>query len=186
MGFMAFVLLSRMALRPAIARLIPLFSCIPPIAGSLLGALTHFIPSLTPVLSHIYSGPDIDYAREGVGSSGDELNRFTTLTVGAKAGILTLLSYFPPLSLFSPARLFRFLCFLAVCTGFAFAGFRTYILFMCFAFVIAAYFRNGIKERPSRYLRGRLHWRQPVQSLVSERRRHGGIRLHGGIRDNSP
>jgi hypothetical protein len=42
-----------------------LFSCIPPIAGSLLGALTHFIPSLTPVLSHIYSGPDIDYAQVG-------------------------------------------------------------------------------------------------------------------------
>jgi hypothetical protein len=111
-----------------------------------LGTLTDFIPSLTPVLSHIYSGPDIDYARQGVGSSGEELSRFTTLMIGARAGTLTLLSYFPPLSLFSPARLFRFLCFLAVCAGFAFAGFRTDIVFVCFAFVIAAYLRNGIRS----------------------------------------
>jgi hypothetical protein len=146
-GFMAFVVLSRVALQPALARLLPLFSCIPQVAVSLLGALTHFSPSTTPLLSRIYSEVDTsEYFRQSDGSSGDELSRVITLSGGAKAGILTLLSYFPPLSLFSPGRPFRFLCFVAVCAGFAFAGFRTDIMFVCFAFAMAAYFRNGIRN----------------------------------------
>lgn len=146
-GLMAFVVLSRMALRPALARLLPLFSCIPQVAVSLFGSLTHFVPSTTPLLSRIYSDVDTsEYLRQGDGSSGGELSRVVTLSGGARAGILTLLSYFPPLSLLSPARLFRFLCFLAVCAGFGFAGFRTDIMFMCFAFPMAEYFRNGIRS----------------------------------------
>ena len=146
-GLMAFVVLSRVALRPALARRLPLFSCIPQIAVSLLGALTHFIPSTTPLLSRLYSEVDTsEYFRQDAGSSGGETSRVSTLAEGAGAGILTLLGYFPPLSLLSPRRLFRFLCFLAVCVGFAFAGFRTSIIFMCFAFAMAAYFRNGIRN----------------------------------------
>jgi hypothetical protein len=146
-AFMAFVVLSRMTLRPALARLLPLFSCIPQVAVSLLGALTHFVPSTTPLVSRIYSGVDTsEYLRQGFGSSGGELSRVTSLSGGAQAGILTLLSYFPPLSLLSPRRLFRFLCFLVVCAGFAFSGFRTGIMFTCFAFAMAAYFRNGLRN----------------------------------------
>ena len=146
-GLTAFVVLSRMALRPALARLLPLFAYIPQVAISLLGALTHFVPSTTPLLSRIYSEFDAsEYLRQGAESSGDELSRVIDLSGGARAGILTLLSYFPPLSLLSPRRLFRFLCFLAVCAGFAFSGFRNDIMFMCFAFAMAAYFRSGIRN----------------------------------------
>jgi hypothetical protein len=147
LGLMAFAVLSRMALRPSLARLLPLSSCIPQILVSLLGTVTHFIPSTTPLLSWIYSDVDAaEYFREGGGPSSGELSRVISLSGGAKAAILTLLSYFPPLSLFSPRWLFRFFCFLAVCAGFAFGGFRTDIMFMCFALAMAAYFRHGIRK----------------------------------------
>ena len=129
-GLMAFVVLSRMTMQPALARLLPLFSCVPQVADSLL--------STTQLYSLQSFSPPLD--------SSSQLNRFTAFSEGAKAGMLTLLSYFPPLSLLSPGRLFRFLCFLAVCAGFAFAGFRTDIMFMGFAFAMAAYFRNGIRN----------------------------------------
>jgi hypothetical protein len=74
------------------------------------------------------------------------VDRVVDLLGGAKASILTLLSYFSPLSLLSPVRPFRFLCFLAVCAGFAFAGFRAGVMFMWFAFAMTAYFRNGIRN----------------------------------------
>jgi len=146
-GFLAFVVLTRMTLRPKLAKVLPLFSCVAQAGVSLLGALTHYVPSTAPLIARIYSGVDVsEYVRQASGSEDSDVNRVTGLLAGAQAGILTLVSYFPPLSLLSPRHLFRFCCFLAVCGGFALAGFRNGISLMGFVFVMSAYFRGGLKK----------------------------------------
>jgi hypothetical protein len=146
-GFLAFVVLTRMALRPKLARILPLFSCAPRVGISLVGALAHYVPSTAPLFARIYSGVDVsEYVRQAVGSEDSDVNRVTDLLAGAEAGMLALVSYFPPLSLLSPIHPVRFLCLLAVCCGFALAGFRNGIALMGFVFVMSAYFRGGLKN----------------------------------------
>ena len=146
-GFLAFVVLSRMTLRPKLAKVLPLFSCAAQVGVSLSGALAHYVPSTAPLIARIYSGISIsEYVSQEAGLDDSGVNRVTDLLAGAQAGILTLVSYFTPLSLLSPRHLFRFCCFLAVCGGFALAGFRNGISFMGFVFVISAYFRGGLKK----------------------------------------
>jgi hypothetical protein len=89
MGLMAFVVLSRMRLRPGLARLLPLFFCIPQVAVSLLGALTHFVPSTTPLVSRIYSGVDTsEYFRQDAGSGGREWIVWSTCWAEPKRAFL--------------------------------------------------------------------------------------------------
>ncbi|MBV8226850.1 MAG: hypothetical protein JO232_16850 [Verrucomicrobia bacterium] len=146
-GFLAFVVLTRMTLRPKLAKVLPLFSCAAQVGVSLSGALAHYVPSTAPLIARIYSGISLsEYVSQEAGLQDSDVNRVTDLLAGAQAGILTLVSYFPPLSLLSPRHLFRFCCFLAVCGGFALAGFRNGISFMGFVFIISAYFRGGLKK----------------------------------------
>jgi hypothetical protein len=146
-GFLAFVVLTRMALRPKLAKVLPIFSCAAQVGISLSGALAHYVPSTAPLIARIYSGVDVsEYIRQEAGIEESDVNRVTNLLGGAEAGILALVSYFPALSLLSPVHLRRFLCFLAVCVGFALAGFRNGISLMGFVFVMSAYFRGGFKK----------------------------------------
>lgn len=146
-GVLAFVVLTRAELRPKLAKILPLFSCAPRVGISLVGALAHYVPSTAPLFARIYSGVDVsEYVRQAIGSEDSDVNRVTDLLAGAEAGMLALVSYFPPLSLLSPVRPVRFLCFLAVCCGFALAGFRNGIALMGFVFVMSAYFRGGLKK----------------------------------------
>ena len=146
-GFLAFVVLTRMTLRPNLARRLPLFASLPQIGASLLTAITHYVPSTVPIVARVYSSVDTSqYALQQTGGQEAEVNRVGGLLGGAQAGLLALLSYFPPLTLLWPLRLLPFLCFAAVCTGFALAGFRNGILYLGFAFTIAAYFRDGISR----------------------------------------
>ncbi|MBV8533848.1 MAG: hypothetical protein JO207_08600 [Verrucomicrobia bacterium] len=146
-GFVAFLVLSRVTLKPGLAKILPLFSCAAQVGISLLGALAHYLPATAPLIARIYSGVDVsEYARQVTGSEDSDINRVTDLLAGSQAGILTLVSYFPPLSLLSPFYQIRFLCFLAVCTGFGLAGFRDGIAWMAFVFVMSAYLRGGLKK----------------------------------------
>jgi hypothetical protein len=146
-GALAYVVLTRMELRPRLAKVLPLFSCTAQVGISLSGALAHYVPSTAPLIARIYSGVDVSqYLSQEAGIEESDVNRVTNLLGGAEAGILALVSYFPPLSLLSPAYLPRFLCFLAVCGGFALAGFRNGISLMGFVFVMSAYFRSGFKK----------------------------------------
>ena len=146
-GFLAFVVLTRAELRPKLAKVLPLFSCAAQVGISLMGALAHYVPSTSPLFARIYSGVDVsEYVRQATGSEDSDVNRVTDLLFGAEAGMLALVSYFPPLSLLSPVHLVRFLCFLAVCGGFALAGFRNGIAMMGFVFVMSAYFQGGLKK----------------------------------------
>jgi hypothetical protein len=109
--------------------------------------LTHFLPSTAPLIGRIYSGIDTsEYANQELGLEGSDASRVTTLLGGSEAGILALVSYFPPLSLLSPVRMGRFFCFMAVCGGFALAGFRNGIFLLVFSIVISAYFRSGFTK----------------------------------------
>jgi hypothetical protein len=144
-GFLAFVTLTRMACGPNLARRLPFFATLPQIGVSLLVAITHYVPSTVPMAARIYSDADTsEYFQQQVGSTEGEANRVFGLLGGAQVGLQALLGYFPPLTLLSPRWLGRFLCFATVCVGFALAGFRSGILYLGFAFTIAAYFRNGI------------------------------------------
>jgi hypothetical protein len=145
MGFLAFVILSRMTLGPSLALRLPFFAILPQIGTALLAAVTHYVPSTVPFAATIYSDVDTSTFQniEGPEAGGDRVNG---ILGGVEAGLLALLSYFPPLTLLSPVRLLRFLCFATVCAGFALAGFRNGILFLGFAFPTAAYFRNGINR----------------------------------------
>jgi hypothetical protein len=146
-GILAFVVLTRAELRPKLAKVLPLFSCAAQVGISLMGALAHYKPSTAPLIARIYSGVDTsEYLRQEAGFEESDVNRVTNLLGGAEAGILALVSYFPPLSLLSPVHAVRFLCFLAVCGGFALAGFRNGISLMGFVFVMSAYFRGGFKK----------------------------------------
>jgi len=145
-GFVAFVVLSRMTLRPGLAKVLPLFSCAAQVGISLLGALAHYLPSTAPLVERLYSGIDTsEYLKQQEGLESDE-SRVTNLLGGAEAGILTLVSYFPPLSLLLPVHPVRFLGFIAVCAGFGLTGFRNGIFLMVFAFVASAYFRTGLTK----------------------------------------
>jgi hypothetical protein len=146
-GFLAFIILTRATLSSYLARRLPLFAALPQIGASLLIALTHYVPSTVPIVAKLYSDVDASQyiLQEGGGPEG-ESNRVFGLLGGARASMLALLGYFPPLTLLSPLRPFRFVCFAAVCIGFALAGFRNGILYLGFAFASAAYFRNGIKR----------------------------------------
>jgi len=146
-GLLAFVVLTRMTLGSKLAKVLPLFSCAAQVGISLSGALAHYVPSTAPLIARIYSGVDVsEYVRQEAGIEESDVNRVTNLLGGAESGILALVSYFPPLSLLSPVHLRRFLCFLAVCGGFALAGFRNGIALMGFVFVMSAYFRGGFKK----------------------------------------
>ena len=97
-GFVAFEVLSRMTLRPGLAKVLPLFSCAAQAGISMLGALAHYLPATAPLIERIYSGVDVsEYARQVTGSEESDINRVTDLLAGSEAGILTLVSYFPPL-----------------------------------------------------------------------------------------
>jgi O-Antigen ligase len=146
-GFLAFIILTRATLGPNLARRLPFLAALQQIGASLLSALTHYIPSTVPIVEKIYSGVDTsEYILQQTGGPEGGANRVAELLGGAEAGLLALLGYFPPLTLLSPLRPLRFLCFAAVCIGFALAGFRLGVLYLAFAFVIAAYFRNGINR----------------------------------------
>jgi hypothetical protein len=146
-GFLAFIILTRATLGPNLARRLPFLVALPQIGASLLFAITHYIPSTVPIVAKFYSAIDTsEYALEQIGGPESGENRVDGLLGGAQAGLLTLLSYGPPLTLFLPLKPLRFLSFAAVCTGFALAGFRNGILYMGFAITIAAYFRNGINR----------------------------------------
>ena len=146
-GFVAFVVLSRMTLQPALAKVLPLFSCAAQVGISLLGALAHYLPSTAPLIARIYSGVDVsEYVRQASGSEDSDESRVTNLLGGSEAGILTLVSYFPPLSLLLPVHPVRFLGFVAVCAGVGLTGFRNGIFLMVFAFVASAYFRTGLTK----------------------------------------
>jgi hypothetical protein len=143
-GFLAFIVLTRVSLRPGLARILPVLFCVPQIGTSLLGTLTHFIPSTVPVVSRIYVGVDTsEYLQQ---AEPDDGARVVDLFPGAKAGIATLVSYFTPTTLISPLHPFRFLCFLAVCAGFALSGFRSGVVYMVVVFLLAAFFRTGSKR----------------------------------------
>jgi hypothetical protein len=143
-AFLAFVVLSRVRLPPKLARILPVLSCVPQLGISLLGTLAHFVPSTVPVISRIYEGVDTSqYLQPG---EPDDGSRVMDLFPGAKAGIATLVSYFSPITLLSPTHPFRFLCFLAVCAGFALSGFRSGVLYVAVVFILAAYFRSGINR----------------------------------------
>jgi hypothetical protein len=146
-GFLAFIILTRVTLSPDLARRLPFFAALPQIGVSLLVAITHYIPSTVPIVAKFYSAIDTsEYIVQQTGGREDEASRVFGLFGGAQFGLLALLSYFPPLTLFSPLRPFRFLCFVAVCIGFALAGFRNGILYLGVAFTFAAYFRNGFNR----------------------------------------
>ncbi|MBV8274959.1 MAG: hypothetical protein JO170_06840, partial [Verrucomicrobia bacterium] len=99
-GFLAFVVLTRMTLRPKLAKVLPLFSCAAQVGVSLSGALAHYVPSTAPLIARIYSGISLsEYVSQEGGLQDSDVNRVTDLLAGAQAGILTLVSYFPPLSL---------------------------------------------------------------------------------------
>ena len=146
-GFLAFIILTRATLGPNLARRLPIFATLPQIGASLLNAITHYIPLTVPIVEKVYSGVDTsEYILQQTGGPEGEANRAFGLLGGAEAGLLALLAYFPPLTLLSPLRPLRFLYFAAVCIGFALAGFRLGVFYLAFAFVIAAYFRNGINR----------------------------------------
>jgi len=146
-GFLAFIILTRATLGPNLARRLPIFATLPQIGASLLSAITHYIPSTVPIVEKAYSAIDTsEYILQQTGGPEGEANRVFGLLGGAQAGLLGLLGYFPPLTLLSPLRPLRFLCFAAVCAGFALGGFRTGILYLGFVFTFAAYFRNGINR----------------------------------------
>jgi hypothetical protein len=143
-GFLAFTVLSRVTLGPRLARILPVLFCVPQVGISLLGTFTHFFPSTAPAINRIYAGLDAsEYLRA---AEPEERSRIMDLFPGAKAGITTLVSYFAPITLLSPLHPMRFLCFLAVCAGFALSGFRSGIVYLVGVFLLAAYFRNGIKQ----------------------------------------
>ncbi|MBV9674425.1 MAG: O-antigen ligase family protein [Verrucomicrobia bacterium] len=144
-GLVAFVVLTRVHLTPRLAKILPLLVAIPPITTSLLGALTHFVPSSAPFVSRLYSDIDVsEYLLQQAGMDTSGPSRVTSLLSGARVGLLSLLSYFEPLSLLLPIHWFRFGCFFAVCIGIALSGFRNAILFLAFAFVVATWLRRGL------------------------------------------
>jgi hypothetical protein len=146
-GFLAFIILTRATLSPYLSRLLPFFAALPQIGASFLIAITHYVPSTVPIVARVYSAVDTSqYILQEVGGPEGESNRVFGLLGGAQAGLLGLLSYFPPLTLLSPLMPLRFVCFATVCIGFALAGFRNGILYLGFAFASAAYVRNGIKR----------------------------------------
>lgn len=143
-GFLAFIVLSRVTLRPKLARVLPVLFCAPQIGIALLGALTHYIPSTIPAVNRIYAGVDTSaYLQADPTVDG---TRVVDLFPGAKAGIATLVSYFPPITLLFPIYPLRFFLFLAVCAGFALSGFRSGVIYMVAVFLLAAYVRSGIKR----------------------------------------
>jgi len=138
-------ILSRMRIKPELARIFPLILLGPSIFISLLGMATRVFPFLTPFVAPLYSGIDISsYVEEeflGQQSAGFDINeRFTSLAAFGGGAITVGVSYWNPRTMLNPLYIFRFLTLVVGLTLILMAGYRNAFAATAFVLLLASFF----------------------------------------------
>src|SRR4051812_48345435 len=138
-ALLAYFIVANQALPLKFARKLPVFIIIPEAISSSIAILVQLKPSLGYVLGWFYSGfvPPRDVAAGSI----------QRINIGTGTTLLTALcSYFRPLSLINPGRLFRLLLFVVGMILVLISGFRSQLIAVVAIYVIASYFHKGIPE----------------------------------------
>jgi len=136
----AYFILSNQSLSPRLARRLPILMIVTELCSSALFLLSRAFKSVGYELGKIYDGylpPTYHY---GLGPS---FERMTGVARGGMLLITGLCSYFRPLTLVTPVRLWRSFLFLLGLTLVLISGFRSELLSAVVIFVLASYFRKG-------------------------------------------
>jgi len=145
-GAMAFVVLSRIVIRPKLAYYFPIILLGPSALVGLISTATYVFPQLAPIVAPIYSGIDArTYVTQefGVGVEGPvtlQEGRFNGLASIGLPLIAALFAYNSPsrvLSVFARPALFGLLCLAMLMVGMS--GFRSYLFEAGAVVLLAAY-----------------------------------------------
>ena len=148
MACCAFWVLTRTLMKPHLARTFPILMAGGSFGASMLGLLTTFVPSLTPLIAPFYSGVDTTaYLRQEFRPDlADNVGRLTVLRgVGIQVANV-LISLFRPLTLLNPFRIVPFALFALSFLAIFLSGFRSALIGTAAAFVIASYFWGGLRD----------------------------------------
>jgi hypothetical protein len=136
----AYLILSNQVLSGKLARAVPILMFIPEAFVSLVSLLVQMKPSLGFVVGRFYTGflPPVRSA------GGAQMQR---IQIGSGKTLITLLcSYFRPLALVSPARPIRAILLILGFILVLIAGYRSQLMAVIAIFVLASYFRGGIRD----------------------------------------
>jgi hypothetical protein len=137
---LAYLIVSNQILSGKLARALPILMFVPEAFVSMISLLVQIKPSLGFVLGRFYTGflPPIRSA------ASSPLQR---VQIGSGKTLITLLcSYFRPLTLVSPARPIRVMLLILGFTLVLIAGYRSQLMAVIAVFVLASYFRGGIRD----------------------------------------
>jgi hypothetical protein len=147
-GFMAFLVLSRIVVQPKLAFWFPALMLGPNFIVSMLNVVTYVFPPLAPIIAPFYSGITVStYMQAEYGTGGATAP--ATLSEGRFAGLASLglplisalVAYFSPskiMGFFARPALFALILFAMFSVGMA--GFRNYMFQAGFYLLLAAYF----------------------------------------------
>ncbi len=136
----AYFILSNQSISPKLARRLPIWIIATELCSSALFLLSRTVKSIGFALGRVYDGflpPAFHYGPTAA------FERMTGVVRGGTLLITGLCSYFRPLALLSPVRLWRPFLLLIGLTLVLISGFRSQLLTTAVIFVLASYFRKG-------------------------------------------
>jgi hypothetical protein len=140
-SLLAYYVLSSVTLSPKMAFRLPAWMVVGNILNSLAGAVGVFFPRIGQSLGHLYGAFDPNPDTDVPLNPGTD--RQSYLASGGISTFQVLCSYFPPLSLLNPTRVFRFVLTLLAVVAVLKTGFRSYFFGLIIFFLFATYFRSG-------------------------------------------
>ena len=146
---LAYWVLSRVTVQPKLARRLPVYMLMPIVAVQILNTVCSHFPSLIPVVSHLYSGVDASAFKVEAAGGADPaagMARVAGLELFGVGLIITLFSYYRPVTTLLPFHFWRFALFILALYANLHSGYRTSMIATIAYFILASYFWRGIRD----------------------------------------
>ena len=117
--------------------------------NSVIGVVTRYIPGTATVIAPFYSGVNTQsYISENFESGDLGGEEYRLVELGGLGDVIHtyLVSFFRPLTLITPARIFHFVLFVGSWAGILSSGFRSSIIQQFCYFLMASYFYSGMRD----------------------------------------
>ena len=142
-----FMILSRVQISEAIARVFPMFFVVPAWCVGILDVISRILPELGYVLNSVYSGVGaggVSGALKEEAQLGE--TRMTGLQFAGMSSVLALCSRYSPITLISPLYPLRVCLFLGACAAIFLSGFRSILLYAMAVFLLATILRGRFRD----------------------------------------
>jgi hypothetical protein len=142
----AFWILKRVTLNTKEARFLPIAVLLGVLIVFLLGVIASLFPDTAPLIGMLYSGVDTSNVAAALYDPAPSVDRLFEVKNLGILFFLALCSYYRPLTLCAPIFPGRFLLFITSILAILLSGFRSLVAYSSAYFLLASYFRKGLRE----------------------------------------